>query len=120
MTNENNENQQQSQPEQNSDNKTMMTISIIGAILTGFLVPLIIWAIKKDSFSPEYKKASTDILNFELVLFIGCIIINFIPILGFLASLGIWVFNLIVCIQALSAVSSGKEYKYPIGLQLIK
>ena len=99
--------------------KSFMAISAIGAIV-GFIIPLIMWAVKENTFSEYTKQFLTDILNFELVLFIISFVLCIIPVLGWLASAGLFIFNLIVVLNADSATQEQREYNFPIKVQIIK
>ena len=102
-----------------NDEKVFLTVSSLGAIV-GFIIPLIMWVLKKEDFSDYTKGFLVDILNFELILFIIGFILTFIPVLGWLANAGIFIFNLIVVLQAFSATQSRTAYSFPIKYQLIK
>lgn len=99
--------------------KGILSLQVILAIIFAWIPPLIVWLTQKD-FSPEGKDFVVRTLNFEIILFLISVLINFIPILGLLINVGVFVFNLIVCIQASQAVNSGRPYRFPIDLQLIK
>ncbi|MBQ3311303.1 DUF4870 domain-containing protein [bacterium] len=102
-----------------SEEKTFLAIASLGAIV-GFVLPLIMWALKKEEFSEYTKTFLLDVLNFEFVLFIISIVLVLIPILGWLVNLGLFVFNLLVALNAFSAVQEQKEYSFPIKYQLVK
>lgn len=101
--------------------KGLMSLSVLLAIIFAWIPPLIIWLTSKN-LSPEGKDFVVRALNFELILFIISVVINIIPLIGLLISFGIFIFNLIVCIQAAQAVNSGAstQYRFPIDVQLIK
>ena len=101
-----------------NDEKVFLTVSSLGAIF-GFIIPLIMWAFKKDDFSDYTKRFLTDILNFELILFIAVLILTFIPLLGWLVNTVIFIFNLIVVLKAFSAVQKKEEYSFPFNYKLI-
>ena len=105
-------------PEKNEEN-VFLAVASLGAIL-GFIIPLIMWILKKSEFSDYTKKFLTDILNFELVLFIIVFALGFVPVLGHLASLILFIINLIIAIRCFSATQSRSEYSLPINVQLIK
>ncbi|MBQ3642656.1 DUF4870 domain-containing protein [bacterium] len=106
-------------PEQNNEENSFLTIASLGAII-GFIIPLIMWALKKDNFSDYTKKFLKDILNFELVLFIIVILLGWIPLIGQLLCLVIFVANLIIAINCCNATKEKKDYSLPINIQLIK
>lgn len=105
--------------ERTSEEKLLIALSGLGAIL-GFVLPLVAYVLKKDSFSEYTKKYLTDVLNFEIIILIISIILAFIPILGWIASLGLCLFNLIVVLRAFIAAQEGKEYDFVIKYQIIK
>ena len=102
-----------------SDEKVFLTVSSLGAIV-GFVIPLIMWALKKEEFSDYTRKFLVGILNFELVLLIISLILTFIPVLGWLVNVGVFIFNLIVVLRAFSATQSRAEYSFPISYQIIQ
>ena len=104
---------------ESSEEKMFLTIASLGAI-AGFIIPLIMWAMKKDNFSEYTNTFLLKLLNFELVIFIVCVLFCWIPILGWILSLFIFIWNLIISLNAFSATQSQKEYKFPIALQLVK
>ena len=98
--------------------KLFLTVSSLGAIF-GFIIPLIMWAFKKDTFSDYTKNFLKDILNFELIMFIICLILMSVPFLRWLGNSVLFVFNLIVVLRALSAAQNNAEYSFPIKYQLL-
>ena len=104
---------------ESNEEKTFLTIASLGAIV-GIVLPLIMWALKKDSFSEYTKNFLASVVNFELVMLIICIGIGLIPFARNIVSLVIFIFNLIVALKAFSAVQEKKEYAFPINVQIIK
>lgn len=101
-----------------SDEKTMGILSHILTLVAGFIAPLVIYLIKKDEskFIAEHAKES---LNFQITLFIVCIVLA-ITIIGLAL---IWIpliASLIFVIIATIRASEGKLYKYPLTIRLIK
>lgn len=99
--------------------RVFLTVSIIGAII-GFIIPLVMWGIKKEEFSPYAKKYLTDVLNFELFMLILSVILMFVPIFGYFLHILLFVFNLIVVIRAYPASQEEKPYSFPIKVKFIK
>lgn len=113
--------------EQNTPSNDDRNIIVIGILLSIFFyclpVLVIYFAFGKDKLSPFAYKNVLNLFNFEiyvtliyLVLFVIC---PFIPI-AFIGFLVLWVFNLIICIQAFQAYNDGKEYTYPLNTTFIK
>ena len=115
------------------DDKTMGLISHLSALVT--IGPLIIWLINKDKPEKGFvTRHALEALNLVITLWIvmiGLIIVStvmaFIPILGWIVGIILWIammavglgaFVLIV-IAAIKA-NGGEEYRYPFSLRLIK
>jgi len=99
--------------------RVFLTISIIGAII-GFIIPLIMWGLKKEEFSSYTKKYLTDVLNFELFILILSVILMFVPVLGYFLHILLFIFNLIVVIKAYPASQEEKPYSFPIKVKFVK
>jgi len=99
--------------------KTFLSVSSLGAII-GFFIPLIMWLLKKDDFSDYAKKFLTDVLNFELVIFIILFCLSAVPIPHRFINIAIFIFNMIIALRCFSAAREQREYKLPINIQLIK
>ena len=104
-----------------SDDRTMAMIGHLGAIVLGFLCPLIVWLMKKDTskFVDDQGKES---LNFQITMFFAyvvCFFLTFLVIGIFLFPL-VWLANLILCIMAGLAANKGELYRYPFAIRLIK
>ena len=96
--------------------------------LAGYLIPmgnivgpLVIWSMKKDEM-PLVDKHGKESLNFQIsislfmiVAAILCVILIGIPIL-----IGLAITQLVAAIIASVRVSNGKDYTYPLTIQLIK
>ncbi len=104
-----------------NEEKTFLIIASLGAI-AGFILPLIMWALKKGEFSDYTKKTLADILNFELILLIISVGISVLPIAFFrwiLPSV-VFIINLVIALRCFAAVKEGKEFIFPINVQLLK
>lgn len=101
-----------------SDEKTIALLSHILTLVSSFLAPLIIYAIKKDesSFIASHAKES---LNFQITVFL-IVVILCITIVGILLVWFVSVAALVFVIIATIRASEGKLYKYPVSLRLIK
>ena len=104
-----------------NEEKTFLYVSSLCAI-TGFIIPLIMWVLKKNEFSDYTKKILTDILNFELILFIIGIAITLLPIPFFrwILPTVVFIINLIVALRCFAAVREVKEFEFPINVQILK
>ncbi|WP_306643828.1 DUF4870 domain-containing protein [Sanyastnella coralliicola] len=102
------------------DEKTVALLAHIGTLIGAWIVPLVIWLVKKDEsdFIARHAKES---LNFQIsvmIYMVVCIILAVIVIGVFLAiALGIAAF--VFVILATIAASGGKDYKYPMTIRFI-
>jgi uncharacterized Tic20 family protein len=103
-----------------SEEKTMAILSHILCIVAGFLAPLIIYLVKKDS--PYVTAHAKESLNFQLTLVIAYII-SFILVFVIIGIFLIWLIalaNLVLVIIATIRASENKLYKYPFSIRFIK
>jgi len=103
-----------------SEEKTMAILSHILCIVAGFLAPLIIFLVKKDS--PYVTAHAKESLNFQLTLIIAYII-SFILVFVIIGIFLIWLIalaNLVLVIIATIRASENKLYKYPFSIRFIK
>jgi uncharacterized protein len=127
----------------------MAVMAHVGALLAGFLVPLVIYASAKDQFT---RRHAAEALNWQLTL-LGIIVIFMVPFMampfafpllatsstedpgvffgafaGFFAGmfalmglmLVIMVVNLIFVITATMRASRREDYRYPLTIRLVK
>lgn len=109
------------------NNKNNLVLTTLSCLILGFIVPLIVWILNKDNAEFAGKRFLTDLLNFELTLFIVGIVltlINIIPFLGqivfVLGSTIVWIANIVVIIVATIKITKNEEYKFPFTLELLK
>ena len=103
-----------------SDEKTMAILSHILCIVAGFLAPLVIYLVKKDS--PYIAAHAKESLNFQLTLIIAYII-SFILVFILIGIFLIWLIalaNLVLVIIATIRASENKLYKYPFSIRFLK
>jgi uncharacterized Tic20 family protein len=108
-----------------SDDRTLGIVLQLLGILTGFLGPLILWLVKKDS-SPFLDQSGRRCLNFQfsvLVYGVACFLLLFTLVLAPIAFLGFivlgvlhLVFGIIACVKA----SQGEVYTYPLSIPFMK
>ncbi|HWP40779.1 MAG TPA: DUF4870 domain-containing protein, partial [Tepidisphaeraceae bacterium] len=109
--------------EPDHDARTMAMLCHLLAIFTGFLGPLIIWLIKKDS-SPFVNDQGKEALNFQLTLLIAWAVAMALACITF--GIGALLFplilalNLVLCILAAVKANQGVAYRYPLAIRLIK
>lgn len=85
------------------------------------IVPLILWALKKDA-SPFVDMHGRESLNFQISLliysFISAVLI--LVIIGVFLLAGLWIFNLVIVIIAGVRAESGEQFRYPLAIRFIK
>jgi uncharacterized Tic20 family protein len=101
--------------------------------LLGYLVPLIMWLVKRDEHE-AIDRHGREVLNFHLTLLLGYLGMTILLVLGmvffviggfvlyFLAIFGMIVmaiFSIIVMIMAAIKVSEGKDYHYPLSIRFL-
>lgn len=104
-----------------SDEKNIALLCHIGTFFGGFIVPLIVWLIKKEEseFITRHAKES---LNFQisLLIYIVASSVLMIILIGVFLMFAVGIFAFITVILATVAASGGKDYKYPLNLRFIK
>lgn len=105
--------------EQAKDTSLAVVAHILG-LLTGFLGPLVMYLVYKDS---DYNKDQiTEALNFQLTILIALIIstVLMLVLIGFLLAIAVAIFDFIFCIIAAVESNKGKEYRYPFAIRFLK
>jgi len=102
------------------DEKSMAMLAHLLGIL-GFLGPLIIWLIKKDT-SAFVDDQGKEALNFHLTMLIGYLIggVTFWLCIGAFIILAVWIVSLIFSIVGAMKANQGIAYRYPFAIRLIK
>lgn len=103
------------------DDCNMALLMYILAIITGWIGPLIIWLIKKDS-SQFVNDQGKEVLNFQITVFIAGIVCGLLTmvIIGCFLLPIVVICSLVFTIMGAVAVSKGKAYRFPVSLRLIK
>ena len=100
-------------------NDGLMIFGALGAIILGFIAPLIVW-LSKENLTPDERSIMSALFNFEISLFLVCIIINLIPLLGQLVCLVLWVLNLVYELKAFTSVREHKPFTAPKFYEFVK
>ena len=101
---------------------TMAMLIYILALLTGWIGPLIVWLIKKDS-SSFINQHGKEVMNFTITFFVAYIVSIFlIPVffIGCVLIAALLICSLIFCIQGAMAANKGQLYRFPFAIRLIK
>ena len=108
------------QAEQSGAGRTWAIIAHIGGAFTNWLVPLVIYLIKKSDPGGVFDAAQAkEALNFQITVFIAYVLLTVTVIGAFLLivpMLWSFVFSIIAAVKA----SNGINYRYPLTLRLIK
>ena len=106
-----------------SEERLLAAIAHFGGIVGGFLVPLIIWLIKKDQ-SKFIDDQAKEALNFQINIIGQAVILAMIAFatcgLGAVLFLPWCLWPLIMSILAGVAANKGEAYRYPATIRLIK
>lgn len=104
-----------------TDEKNLALLSHIGTFFGGFIVPLIVWLVKKEDspFASEHAKES---LNFQisLIIYIMVSAILMLIVVGIFLMIAVGIFSFITIILATIAASNGKMYRYPLNIPFIR
>ncbi len=104
-----------------SDARMWAMLGHLGAIILGFIAPLIVWAMYKDR-NEFVKDQSTEALNFQITVAIAWVVAIVLSavVIGFILFPVIWIGNLVLCIMGGMAANRGERYRYPFALRLVK
>jgi uncharacterized Tic20 family protein len=102
------------------DDRMMAMLCHFGGIIGGFLLPLIIWLVKKDQ-SKFIDDQGKEALNFQITMFIAIMIsvVSIIAFIGLLLLPAVLIVNMVFSILAGIAANKGTVYRYPFTLRLI-
>ena len=103
-----------------SDETGIAVLAHLGGLIGSFLLPLIIYLIKKDE-SPFLRHHAAEALNFQLTLMIAYTVSFFLIILlvGIILLPLLMIGSLVLTIVAAMAANRGEWYQYPMILRLI-
>lgn len=105
----------------NQDERNMAMFAILGGGILGWLVPLIIFLIKKDE-SPFVRDQAAQALNFQLLLLIGYVIssVLMIVLIGYLFWFALWVTSVVLGIMGGIAAGRGEWYRFPFNVNWVQ
>lgn len=104
-----------------NDEKNLAVLAHLLAILTSFIVPLVIFLIKNDDKNSYAREQALEALNFQITVLIAMVIASLTTCLfiGIVLIPLVMIANLVFCILAGVACSRGEHYRYPYTLRLI-
>ncbi|MEV8267829.1 DUF4870 domain-containing protein [Microbacterium sp. NPDC076911] len=102
------------------DEKMWATLTHLGALFFGWIVPLIAFLMMKDR-GPFVREHTAAALNFQLTMVIGYIIgvLLIIALVGFVILIALPVLNLVFCIVAAVKANRGEWYTYPLTIRFV-
>lgn len=112
------------------NDKVIIVGMILLAIILSFISPLLVFFLLRNKISEKSYEFTKALLNFELLLFIICIIfciISFIPFIGWLigAFLGwlfgavMFIYNAIMMLLTIFKISDKKEAQLPVPYEFV-
>ncbi|CAL9413052.1 hypothetical protein SUDANB121_01711 [Nocardiopsis dassonvillei] len=103
------------------DERQMALFAHLGGGLLGFLVPLVIYLIKRDE-SPFVRDQAGQALNFQLLILIGYVVSSVLMFvfIGMLTWFLCWVAAIVFGILGGVAANKGEWYRYPFNVSWIK
>jgi len=103
-----------------SNDNGIAVLAHLGGMFFGFLVPLVIYLIKKDE-SPYLRHHSSEALNFQITVFIAAMvsIILIFVIIGIFLILAVVIGSWVLAIIASIAANKGEWYRYPMTIRMI-
>lgn len=104
-----------------NDDKTIAALTHASGILFGFIVPLVVWLLKKDQ-SAYLAENAKEALNFQITMLIAFVVSSMLiaVLIGLLLFPLVFVANVVLCILAAVKTNNGETYRYPMTLRLIK
>ena len=102
------------------DERMMAMFCHLGGIIGGFILPLVIWLIKKDE-SPYIDYHGKEALNFQITMLMAHLVAGFLACFTFgLSSLAVLAISIIFCVMASTAANNGERYRYPMCIRFIQ
>lgn len=95
------------------DQKTLVLIGTILTIIFGVLASLVAWFAGGKNLQGAPREAIRQMFNFELTYLILAIVLGWIPLLGQLLVLILWIAGIVFAIKAFKAADSNSELKIP-------
>ena len=108
-------------PSRPGDDNTLAMLCHLGGAFASILVPIVIYATKKDQ-SPFIRHHAVEAINFHLTYFIALIVsvVLILVIIGFFLMLATAVAFLVLTIMASVAAYRGEWYRYPLTIRFLR
>ncbi|MBB6170859.1 hypothetical protein HNR23_000919 [Nocardiopsis mwathae] len=103
------------------DDRTMALLAHLGGLFLSFLVPLVLYLVKKDE-SPFVRHHAAQALNFQILVLIVYVVswVLTLVFIGVLTFFAMWIAAVVLGIMAAVAANKGEWYTYPIGVPVVK
>ena len=101
------------------DKKMLIHFGTLLAIIFGVLASIIAWVAGGQELQGNAREAIRQMFNYEITFLILAVLLGWIPILGQLLALGLWVANIVFAVNAYNAANKDTEVKIP-GFNFIK
>lgn len=102
-----------------TDQRNYALFMHLGSLFLGFLVPLIMWLIKKDesTFIDHHGRGLMN-WNISLIIYTVVSIILFLLLIGFLMLLALVILHLVFSILGAVAANKGEPFSYPLAIPI--
>lgn len=103
------------------DEKNLAMIAHLGGIFLGWVLPLILYLVKKDD-SRFVADQAKEALNFQITMWIATLVaaISVFLLIGIVAVPLVMIYNVIGCILAGLAANKGKLFRYRYVWRVVK
>ncbi|MEV2275027.1 DUF4870 domain-containing protein [Nocardiopsis sp. NPDC049922] len=103
------------------DDRQMAFFAHLGGGILGWIVPLVIYLVKKDE-SPFVRQQAAAALNFQLVLLIAYLVSGFLMIvlIGYLTWFAVYVVAIVMGVRAAQAANQGQQFTYPFNVTWVQ
>lgn len=105
-----------------ADQRMWAMLAHLGAILFGFLAPLVVYLVQKDR-GAYVREQSREALNFNLTLLVAYVAVGVLGVITFgigtLLIFPLVIVNIVFPILAGVAANRGENYRYPVAWRIV-
>lgn len=101
------------------DEKFLMVLGILGSIFLGFIPPIVLWLMSKNSLQANNKEIIRQLLNWEFSIAIVIFVVTFLPTVNIFMLPVLWFVNLFFVVKAYLACTQNTAFKAP-GFEFLK
>ena len=95
------------------DKKTLVLVGTLLTLIFGVLASIVAWFAGGKELEGVARDAIRQMFNFELTYLIAALVLGWIPLLGQLLILILWICNIVFAIKAFNAANKDEEVKVP-------